>query len=64
MNLSRIISNIVWWWRKGHPTLRKLPNWRRAADAELVARRRGCTQDIHRARKEKRKAVLDDLRRV
>lgn len=64
MNLSRIISNIVWWWRKDHPTLRKLPNWRRAADAELIAKRRGCTQAIHRAQQAKRKAVLDDLRRV
>ena len=64
MNLHRIISEIIWWWRKGHPTLRKLPSWRRAANAELVAKRRGCTQDIHRARKAKREAVLDDLRRV
>lgn len=64
MNLSRVIPEIIWWWRKRHPNLRKLPNWRRAADAELIARHRGCTQDIHRAREEMRKAVLDDLRRV
>ncbi|MFC3072397.1 hypothetical protein [Shinella pollutisoli] len=64
MTLSHIISDIMWWWRKSHPTLRKLPNWRRAADAYAIAKRRGCTQDIGRARKDMRKAVLDDLRRV
>lgn len=64
MNLSRIIPEIIWWWNSRHPRLRKLPNWRRAADAELIAKCRGCTQDVGRARKEMRKAVLDDLRRV
>lgn len=36
MTLSHIISDIMWWWRTRHPTLRK----------------------------DMRKAVLDDLRRV
>lgn len=60
----RSLSDLFWWWSKKHPSLRKLPSWRRAADAELIAKHRGCTQDIHRAREEMRKAVLDDLRRV
>ena len=64
MTLARMISDIVWWWRKRHPALRRIPDWKRAADAYAVARRRGCTQAIGRAREAMRKAVLDDLRRV
>lgn len=64
MTFSRMISDALWWWRKRHPVLRQIPAWKRAADAEVIARKRGRTQDIGRARKAMRKAVLDELRRV
>jgi hypothetical protein len=62
MKINRIISDALWWWRKRHPSIRKLPAWRRAADAYAAAKRRGCTQDIGKARKSMQQAVLDDLR--
>lgn len=62
MTFNRIISDIAWFWRKRHTSLRKLPGWRRAADAYAMAKRRGCTQEIGKARREMRQAVLDDLR--
>ena len=64
MSGPRIVSDILWVWRKRHCCLIKLPAWREAARHYAAAKRRGCTQDIHRARKDMRKAVLDDLRRV
>ena len=60
----RIVSDIMWLFQKRHSGLNKLPAWRKASEALASAKRRGCTQDIHRARKAMRKAVLDDLRRV
>lgn len=57
MNLSRIISDIMWFWRRKHPPMRSIPAWREAARAEANAARRGCTRDVGRARKAKRDAL-------
>lgn len=60
----RIVSEIMWFWRKLHPPLSKNSAWRKAREAECNAIRRNCTKDIGRARQDMSKAVLDDLRRV
>ena len=64
MTLTRIVSEILWWWRVRHNPLSRTPGWRKAHAAEMAARRRGCTQAIGKARKDMRQAVLDDLRRA
>lgn len=61
---SRLYEKIMWVWRKNHSSLNKLPAWREAAQSYAAAKRRGCTQDIHRAKEAMKRAVLDDLRRV
>ena len=63
MTRNRLIYRIFSWWRKLHPSLRKLPEWKRAEQALSNATRRGCTQDIRRAKDAMKKAVHDDLRR-
>ena len=62
MTLSRIIADVVWFWQRRHSPLSSLPEWRKAREAEQIARRRGCTQAIGRARKAKYQAVHAALR--
>jgi hypothetical protein len=64
MTLSRIISDIAWWWRRKHPPLTRNAAWRKAHDAETIARRRNCTRDIGKARRAKRDAVMRELGRA
>lgn len=55
-----IIRHICAWWRHVHPdrTLeRAIPGYARAAQAERRARATGCTQELHRAREAKQRAV-------
>lgn len=61
MTIRRLIRKAVlawqsWRFRRKHPALAAMHA------AENAARARRCTQDIHRARKGKRKAILDSLR--
>ena len=62
MTLSRIISDIVWWWSCRKPRLAHDRTWSRADQLERDARRRGCTRYIKRARQAKREAVIAALR--
>jgi len=64
IRVPRIVSDIMWLFHKRHGGMSKLPAWRKASEDLATAKRTGSTQAIHRARKEMRKAVLDDLRRV
>lgn len=59
--LSYIVREIIWWWEKRHNPLASLPSWKAAREAELRARRRGCTRAIGKARKDMGRAVLADL---
>lgn len=61
MTLSRIISDIMWFWQRKHPPLKANRAWRQADDAERRAIKRGCTQAIHKARKAKRDAIRREL---
>lgn len=60
--MNRFISEILWWWRTKHNPMSRNHSWKRAREAERLARRRGSTRAIHRAREDMRKAVHDDLR--
>lgn len=63
MTLSRLVSEITWWWSRKHPPMSRIPEWKKLDEAEKRARRRGCTQDIGRASKGKRAAVTAALMR-
>lgn len=60
--MNRWISNIIWWWQRRHSPLSSLPDWRKAKEAERHALSRGCTQAIHKARRQKYDAVHSALR--
>lgn len=60
--MNRIIREIIWWWQRRHNALTRLPEWRRADETERRGHRKGCTQDIGRARRAKYKAVHAALR--
>lgn len=60
--MNTFIREIIWWWQRRHSPMAALPEWRKAKEAEQIARRRGCTQAIGRARKAKRQAVHAALR--
>ncbi len=60
--LDRMIADIAWYWRKTHPSLTRLPAWRKAHEAEQRARRRNCTKAIGQARKAKSAALHADMR--
>ncbi len=58
--MNRFIREILRYWRKVHPPkplVAKLPAWQAADRAEKAARRRRCTQAVHKAR-ERKTAVL------
>jgi len=59
MTLKAHITRIREWWTRLHPSraLERIPDYRKAAEAERSAHRRGCTQDIGRARRAKQNAL-------
>lgn len=62
--MNRWISAIARWWRAEHPPLARLPDWKRAQEAEKRAAARRNTQAVHRAREAKRAALHSNLRGV
>lgn len=62
MTLTRIIEEIMWWWKRTHPPVSSIPAWRKAQEAERRARRRNCTREIGKARAAKSRALHDDMR--
>lgn len=66
MSLDRLIRRALSWWRHIHPdrTLERIPAYRAAAEAERRALAHRRTQELSRARRAKREAVLADLRGV
>jgi len=64
MTFRAHMSVIRRWWKLLHPdrTLHAIPGYAEAARLERDARKRGCTQQVGRALKQKRSALHDSLR--
>lgn len=59
MTLRAHITHIREWWTRLHPSraLERIPDYRKAAEAERRAHRRGCTREIGAARRAKQTAL-------
>jgi hypothetical protein len=58
------LRDILNWWTRRHTRLSRIPEWKAAYRAERRALAVGCTQEVGRARKAMRAAVLENLRGV